>query len=93
LETNDFGGHNDPCFARLALQVMGTWLKAVYEERTCPNQIILGAMDSDFCIVPSFAIYLEQQISQENGRHCKFVLCHNTEVQNAGEHVINKVQK
>jgi hypothetical protein len=40
----------------------------------------------------SFAIYLKQRMSQEIGRHCTFVFCHNTEVESANEHVTNKVK-
>jgi hypothetical protein len=92
LETEAFSGHADPRFSRFALQLKVTWSKAVYEERTCPEQIILGAMDSEFCFLISFAIYLEQRMSQENGRNCKFVFCHDTEVDSADELVIERVK-
>jgi hypothetical protein len=60
LETNSFFGHANPRFSRFALQIKVTWSKAVYEERQCPEQIILGSMDSNFCFFISFAMHLSR---------------------------------
>ena len=46
LETLDVRQHDK--FKVFALQTKVSWSKNVLEERVCPDQILLGAMDSDF---------------------------------------------
>jgi hypothetical protein len=38
------------------------WSKNVREERDCPDQVILGAMDAHYCMLLTLAIYLEMWI-------------------------------
>jgi hypothetical protein len=35
------------------------WSKNVHEERDCPDQLMMGAMDPHYCILLTLAIYLE----------------------------------
>jgi hypothetical protein len=46
LETGDLRSHNK--FGVFALQTKVSWSKNVMEERFCPDQILLGAADTDF---------------------------------------------
>ena len=43
------------------------WSKNVQEERDCPQQILMGAMNVDYCVVVSLAIYLEKWLSDSGG--------------------------
>jgi hypothetical protein len=38
------------------------WSKNVMEERTCPDQILLGSMDPIFCILANLGLYLESYL-------------------------------
>jgi hypothetical protein len=49
-------GHGDYYFA---LKTRVRWSKNVMEERQCPPQILLGAMDPLFCVLLHLGIYLE----------------------------------
>jgi hypothetical protein len=46
LETGDLRSHNK--FGAFALQTKVSWIKNVMEERSCSDQILLGAADTDF---------------------------------------------
>ena len=48
-----------PSFRRIALQTKVRWSKNVMEERECPPQILLGAMDPEFCVLLALGIWLE----------------------------------
>jgi hypothetical protein len=54
-------GHGDYDFA---LKTRVRWSKNVLEERQCPPQILLGAMDPLFCLLLNFAVYLEETLSR-----------------------------
>jgi hypothetical protein len=60
FKMNDPRGHGDYNFA---LKTRVRWSKNVMEERQCPPQILLGAMDPLFCILLHLAIYLEETLS------------------------------
>ena len=49
------------------------WSKNVMEESDAPDQILLGAMDPDFCILLVLAIFLEHWIENGDGLHSKYV--------------------
>lgn len=67
LETNDLRSHDT--FGNFALQVKVSWSKNVMEERECPDQILIGAADTDFCIVLALACYMESRLtSHQQGR-------------------------
>jgi hypothetical protein len=67
LETNDLRSHDK--FGSFALQTKVSWSKNVMEERDCPDQIILGADDVDFCVLLSFGCYLESRLTgHQQGR-------------------------
>ncbi|CAJ1935012.1 unnamed protein product [Cylindrotheca closterium] len=40
------------------------WSKNINEERQCPDQILLGSMDDDICILINLSIYLELYLEQ-----------------------------
>ena len=65
LETKDLREHEE--FPGFALQTKVAWSKNVNEERDCPDQIILGANDPDFCTLISLAGYLESRFSDHWG--------------------------
>jgi hypothetical protein len=43
-----------------ALKTKVRWSKNVHEERKCPDQILLGSMDTQTCVIYHLAIYLEE---------------------------------
>jgi len=45
-----------------ALQLCVRWSKNVRDERDCPPQIIMGAMDPEFCAMVNLSVYLEEFI-------------------------------
>ena len=61
FKMNDPRGHGDFDFC---LKTQVRWSKNVMEERQCPPQILLGAMDPLFCLLLNFAIYLEETLSR-----------------------------
>ena len=61
METRDLREHEE--FPTFALQTKVAWSKNVNEERDCPDQIILGANDHDFCSLIALAGYLECRFS------------------------------
>lgn len=60
-EVGDPRGHKVFPFA---LQSKVRWSKNVFEEDHCPDQIILGAQDSDYCLQLLLSIYLESYLEQ-----------------------------
>ena len=56
FKTDDLKAHARFSFA---MQTKVRWSKNVLEERRCPDQIILGAMDPVFCILANLGLYLE----------------------------------
>jgi hypothetical protein len=58
-----------------ALSVKLRWTKNCREERHAPPQIILGAMDSSFCVLSSLAIYLQYVLEFANASHSTYLFC------------------
>jgi Transcriptional activator of glycolytic enzymes len=54
-------------FGTFALQTKVVWSKNVNEERECPDQIILGSNDPDFCCLIALACYLESRLEDNWG--------------------------
>ena len=52
-----FLGHADPHFSSFALETHVYWSKNVHAERDCPNQIFLGAVDVDYCLLLALGFY------------------------------------
>jgi hypothetical protein len=78
IETGDMREHAQKEFASFALQTKVSWSKNVMEERDCPDQILLGANDADFCVLLGMACYLECRFSptgphQPNGIGSRFL--------------------
>jgi hypothetical protein len=69
LETGDLRSHNK--FGAFALQTKVSWSKNVMEERSCPDQILLGAADADFCILLALACCLESLLN--NNHHGRYL--------------------
>ena len=56
LRYNDFSNHLDfPFTLRLQLR----WSKNIIEERACPHQVVLGAMDPLLCVLLNLAAFIE----------------------------------
>ena len=72
LEREGLRHHPDFDFA---LSQKVEWSKNVLEERECPPQILLGAMDPDWCVLLSLGLYLEAWCREGNGRHSHFLYC------------------
>lgn len=72
-----------------ALKTKVRWSKNVMEERNCPDQILLAASDSDFCVHLHLATYMEYALELNNGQHWLFTdTDHGTP--NAVENLIDK---
>jgi hypothetical protein len=93
LETLGFEGHPDPRFSKVALSCTVFWSKAVFDERQCPPQILLGSMDTNFCFFVALSIYLEHIMSYGNGRHCKYVFCNDVSCDSADSPLIDRIKK
>ena len=61
FKVNDPRGHGEFDFC---LKTKVRWSKNVMEERQCPPQILLGAMDPQFCLLLNFGVYLEDMLSR-----------------------------
>jgi hypothetical protein len=67
LETNDLRSHDK--FSDFALQTKVSWSKNVMEERECPDQILIGADDTDFCVLLGLVCCMESRMtSHQQGR-------------------------
>lgn len=65
IETSDLREHE--MYGDFSLQTKVSWSKNVLEERDCPDQILIGANDPDFCVQLALACYLETRFSS----HCE----------------------
>jgi hypothetical protein len=54
-------------YGEFALQTKVAWSKNVTDERQCPDQIILGCNDPDFCVLMSLAGYMEARFTDNLG--------------------------
>lgn len=63
FRTRDLKSHSDIRFSSYCLETKVYWSKNVLEERNCPNQILLGSNDSNYCLLLSLSIYLEYWFS------------------------------
>jgi hypothetical protein len=73
FKINHLQSHSDPRFCSFALQIKVFWSKNVLEERDCPDQILLGSMDSGFCILLALSIYLESWFTCNKGLQSVFL--------------------
>ena len=55
------------------LTVKMRWSKNVQDERDCPKQIIMGAMNSKYCVELALALYLEKWIGDGDGAVSQWV--------------------
>jgi hypothetical protein len=68
LETNDLRSHDT--FGEFAIQTKVSWSKNITEERACPGQVLIGAADTNFCILLALACYLGSRLkTNQNGRY------------------------
>jgi hypothetical protein len=65
LETRDFWSHNK--FKDFCLQTKVSWSKNVMEECDCPDQILLGSADPDFCVLVVLSCWLESRMTDNHG--------------------------
>lgn len=82
----DIHSHTDPAFASFSLQTRVRWSKNVKDERDCPDQILLGSGDPDYCVLLGLAVYLECWLIDGNGANSG-MLFHD------GEHCEGNVKK
>ena len=71
-----------PLFA-FALRIRLRWSKNVLEERDAPEQILLGAMDKDFCVYVALSVYLAYIYEFTNAAHSEYLFCDSEEVPTA----------
>ena len=60
-QTADLRSHEK--FGDFCLQTKVSWSKNVVEERDCPDQILIGANDVDFCVLLALGCYLESRFT------------------------------
>ena len=70
FETNDLKPIEEFPFALLCQMC---WSKNVLEEDDAPDQILLGTMDTNFCILLALSIYLKAWMEHGNGVHSHFM--------------------
>ena len=70
FETNNREPNEEFPFALLCQMC---WSKNVLEECDAPDQNLLGAMDTNFCILLALSIYLEAWMEHGNGVHSHFM--------------------
>ena len=68
FKTRDLKSHSNPIFSQIALQTKVYWSKNVMEERDCPDQILFGSWDVDYCILIALGLYLEIGFIHGTGR-------------------------
>jgi hypothetical protein len=56
-----------------ALQAQFHWSKNIMDERQTPNQIVLGSMDPNFCVLLALAIFLETWYKHDYGLSNQFL--------------------
>jgi hypothetical protein len=70
LETIDLRVHAQFNFA---LQMAVSWSKNILNEQNCPDQILLGAMDTDFCLLLALGCYLETHLGEQGPQGKRFL--------------------
>jgi hypothetical protein len=56
-----------------AMKTKVSWSKNVSDERACPPQILLGAMDTTFCVLLNTGVYLESWIAEGHANTNSFI--------------------
>jgi len=49
------------------------WSKNAMDERNCPDQMLLGAKDWQYCVLVGLAIHLKTWLALGSGTQCSFV--------------------
>jgi hypothetical protein len=86
FEISDLRSHSN-------LQIQVFWSKNVMEERKCPDQILLGSMDPNYCILLSFSIYLENWFTNHNGHSSFFLFSDDIDAEHAPDRAKNTYSK
>lgn len=60
------------------LLVQMRWSKNVHEERDCPKQILLGAMNTKYCVLLALSIFLEKWLRDGEGRTSQWLFVNGT---------------
>lgn len=76
VETADLSSHAR--FPKIALQMKVSWSKNVRDERQCPDQLILGAEDPDFCVLTALGCYIESSLT--DGKQKDFLFAQDAKV-------------
>eukprot|EP00957_Ditylum_brightwellii_P184204 14030648-Ditylum_brightwellii.AAC.2 len=59
-----------------ALLVQICWSKNIKGEQDVPDQIILGAMDTHYCVLLALSVYLEEWIEEGDGQLMDYLFCY-----------------
>lgn len=71
MKTSGLKSHEK--FPDTALQMKVSWSKNVRDERQCPDQLLLGADDTDFCVLLALACFMESSLT--DGSSQDFLFC------------------
>ena len=82
FEMGDPKGHGSYDFA---LQTKVRWSKNVFEERGCPDQLLLGSNEPSWCMIIQLALYLESFLAAHP--NAKYLFAENT-----GENACNNLK-
>eukprot|EP00957_Ditylum_brightwellii_P150043 11426899-Ditylum_brightwellii.AAC.1 len=69
------GEHHSLLPVSLSPTLSSPLVKNVREERDAPEQIMLGAMDYQYCILLALRGYLEEWVEMGDGHLAEFLFC------------------
>jgi hypothetical protein len=72
VKCNDLSVHPNFDFA---LSIRLRWTKNCMEERDAPEQIIIGSMDSEFCLIAALSIYIQYVLEFTNAAQSDLLFC------------------
>lgn len=73
FKLRDLVGHSNPSFQTFALMCKVRVSKTATNEKNSMDQIFLGSMDYQTCLLLSLAVYLESWMSLHNGQQCFYL--------------------
>ena len=79
--------HSNPSFDSFCLRTNVYWSKNVLEERDCPDQILFGSMDVDYCVLLALALYLEGWMSRGSGAESQLLFSDEVEAEGGRQNV------
>ena len=85
FRTLDLHGHSDNRYREFALEMKVTWSKNLHEEWACPEQILLGSMDTEYCLLLALSTYLESWLNTGGGKSSIFLFSEDRNVKKTPE--------